>query len=80
MNEMNDRLEISMDDLESVTGGALKWVAKGKIVYPIDNPNAVYHYKSYSKCIAFIQQMGPIAEQNEDTLKALMQEGLVYQD
>lgn len=75
---MAERTEIEMNDLENVTGGALQWIAQGKVVYPMNNPSAVYHYVSYSKCIAAIQQMGPLAEQNEDTLIALMDQGLVY--
>lgn len=75
---MSDRVEIKGNELENVTGGALKWIANGKIVYPLDNPNAVYHYVSYSQCQTAIREMGALAAQDESTLIALMERGLVY--
>lgn len=77
---MANRIELSMEEVEEVTGGALKWISKGKIVYPLDDPSAVYHYYSYKDCKAALAEMGANGVQNEDTLKALMAKGLVYKD
>lgn len=74
---MSDRIEVSGQDLENVVGGALVW-EKG-IVYPKDNPDAVYHYSSFNDCIAYITKYWKGGAQTEETLKMLQDAKLVWQ-
>ena len=72
---MANRVELSEEMLESVVGGVLIW-GSGKTVAPKDNPNAVYKYTSFTKCMQWIDANWN-AVQDEKCLKAMEAAGLV---
>lgn len=71
---MSKRFELNENDVDRVVGGVLLWEA-GK-VYPKDNPSAVYKYKSFTKCMQWIDENWSTV-QNEDCLRAMETAGLV---
>ena len=73
---MAERVELNMNDMEDVVGGALIW--ESGVVYPKDNPGAKYSFTKYSACRAYIKANWPGGPQNEDTLRMLEAAGLVH--
>ncbi len=73
---MTNRMEVNENELENIVGGALVW-EKG-IVYPKDNPSAVYHWSDYEACTDYIKENWHGGAQTEETLIMLKNAGLVW--
>ena len=72
---MANRVELSEEMLDQVVGGTLLWGAN-KTVTPKDNPNAVYKYKSFTKCMQWLDANWDKA-QDASCLQAMAAAGLV---
>ena len=71
---MSNRIELNENEMERVQGGVLLW--EGGKVYPKDDPDAVYTYTSFTKCMQWIDANWSTV-QDEDCLKAMEEAGLV---
>lgn len=71
---MANRVEISEDVLDQVVGGTLVW--EGKTVHPKNNPDVQYKFRSFTKCMQWIDANWNSA-QDEACLEALAAAGLV---
>lgn len=73
---MAQRELINENELEDVTGGALRW--QGGKVYPKDDPTHVYTFTDYEAATDYIKNNWPGGTHNEDTLIWLEEAGLVH--
>ena len=73
---MAKRVELNQQEMEGIVGGILRWTKDG-VVCPQDDPSCKYGYTDYYDCQAWLVKNWD-GVQNEDTLIAMEEAGLVY--
>lgn len=71
---MANRVQLSEEILDQVVGGTLIW--EGKTVHPKDNPEAVYKFKSFTRCMQWLDENWDTV-QDQSCLEAMVAAGLV---